>query len=117
MSKTILIIDDSPTMRQLVRSCLTHGGFQVLEAGDGKEALGKTAGVALAVCDVSMPVMNGIEFVQAMAKRGSRVPILMLTTGARPELMEAARSAGAKGWLVKPFEPGQLLRVVQKLAA
>ncbi len=116
MPKRILVIDDSPAIRQQVSLCLTQGGYEVVEAGDGRDALGKTAAVALALCDVNMPVMNGIEFVQEMARRGSKVPIVMLTTEGRPELVAEARKAGAKGWMVKPFKPEQLVQVVQKLA-
>ncbi len=116
MAKKILIVDDSVTMRHAVATCLTQNGFEVVEAADGKAALDSVGSVSLAICDVNMPVMNGIEFVQAMATRGSTVPIVMLTTEGRPELVAQARAAGAKGWLVKPFNADQLVKVVRKLA-
>jgi two-component system chemotaxis response regulator CheY len=116
MAKKILVIDDSVSMRQAILACLTQSGFEVLEAADGAEALTKADQASLAICDVNMPVMNGIEFVKEMASRGSKVPIVMLTTEGRPELVAAARSAGAKGWLVKPFNSEQLVKVVRKLA-
>jgi two-component system chemotaxis response regulator CheY len=117
MAKKILVIDDSPAIRQQVSLCLTQGGYEVVEATDGRDALTKTDAVALAICDVNMPGMNGIEFVKEMSQRGSKVPIVMLTTEGRPELVAEAKKAGAKGWMVKPFKPEQLIQVVQKLAA
>lgn len=93
--------------------CLTGGGYEVVEAQDGLDAMDKRAGCALALCDVNMPRMNGIEFVE---KVGSQpMPIVMLTTEGKPELIDRAKKAGAKGWMVKPFKPEQLLSVVKKL--
>jgi two-component system chemotaxis response regulator CheY len=117
MSKKVLVIDDSPSIRQQVSLCLTQSGFQVVEASDGRDALGKLDQVAMAVCDVNMPGMNGIEFVKEMESRGSKVPIVMLTTEGNPQLVAEAKSHGAKGWMVKPFKPEQLIAVVKKLAA
>ena len=113
MSKKILIIDDSPSIRQQVSLCLTSGGYQVVEAQDGLDALEKTGGCALAICDVNMPRMNGIEFVEKVG--GQAMPIVVLTTEGKPELIDRAKKAGAKGWMVKPFKPEQLLSVVKKL--
>ncbi|MFZ5440657.1 MAG: response regulator [Myxococcota bacterium] len=117
MPKKILVIDDSPAIRQQVSLCLTSNGFEVIEAVDGRDALEKTGAAAMAICDVNMPGMNGIEFVKEMAQRGSTLPIVMLTTEGRPELVAEAKKAGAKGWMVKPFKPEQLLQVVNRLAA
>jgi two-component system chemotaxis response regulator CheY len=117
MSKTILVIDDSPTIRQLLSGCLTQSGYLVVEASNGKEALELSIGASLAICDVNMPVMNGIEFVKELTRTGSKLPVVMLTTEGRPELVVEAKKAGAKGWMVKPFNPEQLLKVVQKLTA
>jgi two-component system, chemotaxis family, chemotaxis protein CheY len=117
MSKKILVIDDSPAIRQQVSLCLSRSGFEIVEATDGRDALTKVDSCALAVCDVNMPGMNGIEFVKEMFQRGSKMPIVMLTTEGRPELIAEAKKAGAKGWMVKPFKPEQLIAVVQKLAA
>lgn len=117
MPKTILVIDDSPAIRQQVSLCLTSHGFAVVEAVDGRDALTKIGSAAMAICDVNMPGMNGIEFVKEMAQRGSTLPIVMLTTEGRPELVAEAKKAGAKGWMVKPFKPEQLVQVVTRLAA
>ena len=95
--------------------CLTNGGYEVVTAEDGIDALAKREGCALALCDVNMPRMNGIEFVEKVGKEA--MPVVMLTTEGKPELIERAKKAGAKGWMVKPFKPEQLLAVVNKLAA
>ena len=116
MAKKILVIDDSPAIRQQVSICLIEGGYDVVEATDGRDALSKLEAVSLAICDVNMPGMNGIEFVKEMAQRGSKLPIVMLTTEGRPELVSEAKKAGAKGWMVKPFKVDQLILVVRKLA-
>lgn len=119
MSKKVMVVDDSQTVRQQVGIALTQAGFDVLEAVDGEDGLQKiksSSDVAMVICDVNMPRMNGIEFVQAMAKRQSNVPIVMLTTEGRPELVAEAKRAGARAWMVKPFQPSQLGQVVQKLA-
>lgn len=113
-NKKILVVDDSPAIRQQVTMCLTGGGFDVVTAEDGLDALGKRAGCALALCDVNMPRLNGIEFVEKVGHEA--MPVVMLTTEGKPELIERAKKAGAKGWMIKPFKPDQLLAVVKKLA-
>ncbi|MFT3709869.1 MAG: response regulator [Archangium sp.] len=113
MSKKVLVIDDSPTIRQQVALCLSGSGYQVVEAVDGLDAMGKREGCAIAICDVNMPRMNGIEFVEKVGT--GAMPVVMLTTEGKPELIDRARKAGAKGWMVKPFKPDQLLSVVKKL--
>lgn len=113
MSKKILIIDDSASIRQQVSLCLTSGGYEVVEAVDGLDALEKTGGCHMAICDVNMPRMNGIEFVEKVGNKA--MPIVMLTTEGKPELIDRAKKAGAKGWMVKPFKPEQLLSVVKKI--
>jgi two-component system chemotaxis response regulator CheY len=111
--KKILVIDDSPSIRQQLSLCLTGGGYEVVEAQDGLDAMGKRDGCALALCDVNMPRMNGIEFVEKVGTLP--MPIVMLTTEGKPELIDRAKKAGAKGWMVKPFKPEQLLSVVKKI--
>ena len=118
MAKTVLVIDDSASLRQVVKMALTGAGYEVLEAGDGKAALALLDGrqVNMAICDVNMPVMNGIEFVKA-AKQISAykfMPILMLTTESQEEKKEQGKAAGAKAWMVKPFSPTHLVSAVSK---
>jgi two-component system chemotaxis response regulator CheY len=120
VSKTILAVDDSASVRQLVRMTLTGAGYQVIEAGDGREALSKARGasVSAVVTDVNMPNMNGIELVRELRKLPAfaGVPILCLTTESDEGVKQTARSAGATGWITKPFRPEQLLAVVRKVA-
>lgn len=119
MAKTILVIDDSVSLRQVVKMALTGAGYNVIEAGDGQAALALLDGrqVNMAVCDINMPVMNGIEFVKATKKLPSYkfMPILMLTTENQDAKKEEGKAAGAKAWMVKPFSPSQLVAAVGKL--
>lgn len=119
MSKTILIIDDSASLRQVVKMALVGAGYDVLEAGDGQAALAMLDGrqVHMAICDVNMPVMNGIEFVKAAKQKAAYkfMPILMLTTESQEDKKEQGKLAGAKAWMVKPFSPTQLVAAVTKL--
>lgn len=119
MAKTILVIDDSASLRQVVRMALTGAGYDVIEAPDGKAALGLLDGrqVNMAVCDINMPVMNGIEFVKAakLLPNYKFMPILMLTTESQDAKKEEGKAAGAKAWMVKPFSPTQLVNAVGKL--
>jgi two-component system chemotaxis response regulator CheY len=118
MTKRILIVDDSATVRQQVRAALEQVGFIVIEAVDGQDAVQKMSGDFNGiVCDVNMPRMNGVEFVEVVKKQPEHasLPILMLTTEGSPELIRRAKAAGAKGWIVKPFKPDQLVAAMQKL--
>ncbi|MCE9571693.1 MAG: response regulator [Deltaproteobacteria bacterium] len=120
MSKRILVVDDSPTVRQQVSVALCQAGFAVVEAVDGLDALGKfDATIAMVVCDVNMPRMNGIEMLEKLKAdgKGSTTPIVMLTTEGQPALIDRAKKAGAKGWIVKPFKPDQLIAAVKKLTS
>lgn len=118
MAQTILVIDDSASLRQVVSMTLKNAGYDVIEAGDGRAALAVLDGrkVAMAVCDVNMPVMNGIEFVKAAKQLPNYkfMPILMLTTESQEAMKEQGRAAGAKAWMVKPFVPSSLLNAVAK---
>jgi two-component system chemotaxis response regulator CheY len=122
MSKRILVIDDSKTIRDHVRSVLEKAGFDVIDAVDGQDGFAKirdTPGLSLAICDVNMPVMTGISMLEALKSGGvnPKLPIVMLTTEGEPSLIQKAKAAGARGWIVKPFKPEQLVAAVQKLTA
>ena len=118
-SRTILLVDDSMTLRIQVGRVLRGAGFQVIEAVDGLDALEKLASandLALIVCDVNMPRMSGIELLEALKARSDTLPpILMLTTEGNPELVRRARASGAKAWMTKPFKPDLLLAAAMKL--
>jgi two-component system, chemotaxis family, chemotaxis protein CheY len=116
---SILVVDDSLMVRRQVTAALKGLGYTIVEAVDGLDALEKleaSPGIGLIVCDVNMPRMNGIEFLERLSGRGSSVPVVMLTTEGQPELMQRAKSLGAKGWLVKPFKPEFLVATANKLA-
>ena len=120
MSKTILIVDDSSSLRTVVKMALTRAGYDVLEAGDGQLALAvldKTPKVHLIVSDVNMPNMDGITFLTHVKKhaRHKFTPVVMLTTEGQDAVKQRGREAGAKAWIVKPFNPAQLLDAVSKL--
>ena len=120
MAKTVLVVDDSPTMRQMVAFTLTSAGYQVVEAGNGKEAVGKVNGGAkpdLVVTDLNMPEMDGITLIKEIRKMPARkfTPILMLTTEASDDKKKAGQAAGATGWIVKPFNPEQMMAVIKKV--
>ncbi len=120
MARKILVIDDSKTVRDQVRQALESGGCEVIEAGDGKEGLEKiraTADLSMVFCDINMPNMTGIEMLEALhaSGEGSKLPVVMLTTEGQPSLIQRARQAGAKAWIVKPFKSEHLLAAVTKL--
>ena len=119
MAKTILIVDDSLSMRQLVKMTLTGAGHQVIEAVDGKDALTKLNGqkINLIISDVNMPNMDGITFLKNVKQLPAYkfTPVIMLTTEAGEAKKEEGRAAGAKAWVVKPFQPAQMLTAVSKL--
>jgi two-component system chemotaxis response regulator CheY len=119
MSKMALVVDDSASMRQMVAFTLQSAGFQVIEGADGKDALGKVDGKAVhvVVTDLNMPVMDGITLIRELRKLPNFkfTPILMLTTESQDSKKQEGKSAGATGWLVKPFNPEQLLQVVAKV--
>lgn len=119
MSKTILIVDDSASVRQVVGLALRGAGYDVIEGVDGKDALTKLDGrkVNLIISDVNMPNMDGISFVKEAKKLPSYkfTPIIMLTTESQEAKKAEAQAAGAKAWVVKPFKPEQMLAAVSKL--
>jgi two-component system, chemotaxis family, chemotaxis protein CheY len=118
--KKILVVDDSPTVRQQVGLALSQAGYQVLEAVDGMDGIGKVdASLALLICDVNMPRMNGLDMLEKLRTdaRWSALPIVMLTTDGQPALIERAKKAGAKGWIIKPFKAELLVAAVRRLTA
>jgi two-component system chemotaxis response regulator CheY len=120
MSQTVLVVDDSKTMRDMVTFALTGAGFQVVQAGDGKEAVVKLSNgskPALVVTDLNMPEMDGITLIKEIRKMPALkfTPILMLTTESSDEKKAAGKAAGATGWIVKPFNPEQFLKILKKV--
>lgn len=117
--KTIMTVDDSSTMRQMVRFTLTEAGFEVIEASDGEDALAKLgdAPINMVITDINMPNMDGIELIRRLRAQAQHkfVPIVLLTTESHPEKKQEGKTAGATGWVVKPFQPEQLLAVVKKV--
>jgi two-component system, chemotaxis family, chemotaxis protein CheY len=116
----ILVVDDSAMVRKQVERALSSAGFIVLEAGDGADALTKLEAspeTKLIVCDVNMPRMNGIEFLEHLGAAGIVIPVVMLTTEGQAELIQRAKTLGAKGWIVKPFKPELLVAAARKLTA
>jgi two-component system, chemotaxis family, chemotaxis protein CheY len=121
MAKKILVIDDSRTARQQVKLALVESGrhYDVVEAVDGRDGLLKIAAntdAALVICDINMPIMNGLEMLTRLRREqpDTCVPIVVLTTEAQPMLLQKAKEAGAKGWIVKPFKPHTFLAAVRK---
>ena len=119
MAKTIMIVDDSASLRQVVGISLKGAGYQVLEAMDGKHALSQLTGqkVHLVISDVNMPNMDGITFVKALKQLPAYrfTPVIMLTTESAANKKAEGQAAGAKAWVTKPFNPPQLLGAVEKL--
>ncbi|MBO0902858.1 response regulator [Jiella sonneratiae] len=120
MGKTILMVDDSASVRQMVGMTLKQAGYTVVEACDGREALQKATAsrVDAVITDLNMPGMDGLSFIrQYRATPASNgVPIVFLTTESDEGLKAQAKQAGATGWMVKPFKPDQLLAVMRKVA-
>jgi two-component system chemotaxis response regulator CheY len=116
--KRILVIDDSTAVRQQVRATLVGAGYEIIEAYDGVDGLEKLKTLSegdLALCDVNMPRMTGLEMILEAQRSGLTIPILMLTTEGQPSMIRDARKAGAKGWIVKPVKPELLLIAVDKI--
>jgi two-component system chemotaxis response regulator CheY len=117
--KTILTVDDSASIRQMVKLTLSGAGYNVVEASDGRDGLAKAQAntINMVVTDLNMPNMNGLEFIRALRQlapyRG--IPIVFLTTESDDNLKQQAKAAGATGWITKPFKQEQLLAVAKKL--
>ena len=121
MAKTILAIDDSTSIRQMVAFTLKSAGYTVIEAADGQEGLEKAnanaSDITLILTDQNMPRMDGLTLTKTLRTipQFTKTPILMLTTESSDEMKSQGKAAGATGWLVKPFDPHKLLEVVKKV--
>jgi two-component system chemotaxis response regulator CheY len=118
--KKILLIDDSPIVREHLRNTLAAAGYAVLESGDGVDGLQKLKGdaqISIVLCDVNMPRMNGLDLLEAWGREntGPRIPFVMLTSEAQPALLARAKKAGAVGWMVKPYRPSLVEATVRRL--
>ncbi|MFC4157901.1 response regulator [Chitinimonas lacunae] len=120
MPKLIMIVDDSPSLRQVLAITLRSAGYEVLEACDGLDALNKLSGqpISLVISDVNMPNMDGLAFIGELKKNPAYkcAPVIMLTTEMGEDKRRAGQSAGAKAWMIKPFQPRQILSAVERLA-
>jgi two-component system chemotaxis response regulator CheY len=114
-----MVVDDSASVRQVVSITLKGAGYQVIEACDGQDGLSKLNGdkISLVISDVNMPNMDGITFVKELKKLPSYkfTPVIMLTTESQESKKQEGQAAGAKAWVVKPFQPQQMLSAVSKL--
>lgn len=119
MSKTILSVDDSASVLQMVKLTLTGGGYNVVQATNGADGLAKAkgGGIDMVLTDLNMPVMNGIAMIRELRKvpQCTGVPIVFLTTESAANMKQEAKAAGATGWITKPFQQDQLLAVVRKV--
>lgn len=119
MAKTIMVVDDSASLRQVVSMALKGAGYDTIEACDGKDALSKLNGdkVHLIISDVNMPNMDGITFLKEVKKHPGYkfTPVIMLTTESQDKVKAEGQAAGAKAWVIKPFQPPQMLAAVAKL--
>lgn len=119
MAKTVLVVDDSASIRQMVIFTLKSQGYAVIEAGDGQDGLDKAKAnaVNLVLTDQNMPRLDGLSMIRALRALPNyrSVPILMLTTESSDTMKTQGKAAGATGWLVKPFDPNKLLEVVRKV--
>jgi two-component system, chemotaxis family, chemotaxis protein CheY len=118
--QTVLAVDDSETMRQMVKMTLQTGNYQVVLASDGEEALSKFIsttghGFDLVVTDINMPKMDGIGLIREIRLLNKDVPILALTTESEDCMRKKGADAGANGWMTKPFKPAQFMEVVSRI--
>jgi two-component system chemotaxis response regulator CheY len=119
MAKTILTVDDSASMRQMIKLTLSGAGYNVIEAGDGTQGLSTARGnaVDMVLTDLNMPGMDGVQLIRELRNLSTYtgVPIVLLTTESDAERKQQAKAAGATGWITKPFQPEQLLSVTRKV--
>lgn len=119
MTASILTVDDSPSIRVALKIALTNAGYSVAEAGNGLEGIEKAKASAfdLIITDLNMPVMDGLTMIEEMRRMPDQmgVPIVFLTTESDEGMKARAKAAGATGWLTKPFDPDQLVRIAKKV--
>ena len=119
MLRKVLTVDDSRTMREMLRHCLSGAGFDVVTAEDGADGIEKLreSQPDVVITDINMPVMDGIEFIKSVRTSGQyqSLPILILTTETSQEKRDLGRSAGGTGWIVKPFDPEKLISVIHRV--
>ena len=119
MSKTVLTVDDSPTIRTMLRCALADAGFRVVQACDGMEGLEQLRGEApdVIITDINMPRLDGFGFIEKVRQSEAhrRTPILVLTTENDVDRKTRARNAGATGWIVKPFDPAKLVDAIHRV--
>jgi two-component system, chemotaxis family, chemotaxis protein CheY len=120
VAKKVLVVDDSPTVRQQVSLALKQAGFEVLEATDGADGVAKVGSdpsIGMVILDVNMPRMNGLEMLETIKAGGQNagIAVIMLTSEGQQSLIDRAKKAGAKGWIVKPFKAELLVAAVKKL--
>ncbi|HTT64014.1 MAG TPA: response regulator [Bryobacteraceae bacterium] len=118
MSKVVLTVDDSSSVRQMVNFTLSGAGYTVIEAVDGKDALAKLASpVSLVITDLNMPNLDGIGLIRSVRANPAckGIPIIMLTTESQESRKQEGKAAGATGWIVKPFTPQQMIAVVKRI--
>ena len=118
--RRVLCVDDSATVRSQVRQALGPAGFDVIEASDGQEGIDvilRDHDIAAVLCDVNMPRKSGLELIEELEASGhtARLPIIVMTTEGQPALVQRAKAAGAKGWIVKPFKANVLVAAMAKL--
>lgn len=121
MEQYILVIDDSPTIRVSVEFAVKNLGYPVQQAENGLDALEKAKGItdagneiSLVICDVNMPQMDGISFIREFRKTDKFTPVVVLTTESEEAKIQEGKDAGASGWIVKPFQPADLISVVER---
>ena len=119
MNKTIMTVDDSASIRQMVTFTLKNAGYNVIEAKDGKEAITKAEmhKIDMLFVDLNMPIMDGISLIKALRNKNEYkfTPIVMLTTESQEHRKLEGKEAGATGWIIKPFKPDQLIAVIKKV--
>lgn len=119
MEKRILTVEDSTSLREMISFVLKEAGYDVVEAKDGQDALSRLneTSVDMVITDLNMPVMNGIELTRSLRSSSAYkfIPIVFLTTESQEKKKQAAKEAGATGWIVKPFKPEKLLKVVKRV--